>query len=267
MKEFVAESEQTLRAFTDNTYAQGSFCLRALLKRRDVRVNGVRMGEDVLLHAGDVVRYYTTPAEEGKTAFSVLYEDGHILVCDKESGVNSEAVFFALRERGARPVHRLDRNTEGLLLLAKDEVAEEELLRCFRERRIEKRYLALVFGKMEERGAVLHAYLKKDDKNSRVFVSEKAIGEEIVTEYRVLEERGETSLLLVTLHTGKTHQIRAHLSHIGHPVVGDEKYGDGKRNAALHAARQKLVAKELVLHPRGILSYLDGTIFVSPKNL
>ncbi len=267
MKEFVVEREQTLRAFTDNTYAQASFCFRALLARRDIRVNGVRTGEDVLLRAGDTVRYYTTPSEEGKTAFAVLYEDGHILVCDKESGVNSEAVFSALREKGAVPVHRLDRNTEGLLLFAKDGEAEEELLRCFRERRIEKRYLALVFGKMETRGAVLHAYLQKDGKNSRVFVSEKGAGEEIVTEYRVLEERGETSLLLVTLHTGKTHQIRAHLAHIGHPVVGDEKYGDSRKNAALHAARQKLVAKELVLHPRGLLSYLDGKTFVSQKNL
>ena len=88
MKEFTADREQTLKEFTDNTYAQGSFFWNYLLRRRDIRVNGRKTGENVLLRAGDRVAYYLTPAQEEKPAFSVVYRDENILVADKESGVN-----------------------------------------------------------------------------------------------------------------------------------------------------------------------------------
>lgn len=268
MKRYRVSSDENLKDFTDNTDAQASFALRRLLHARDVRVNGVRVGENVRLHAGDEVVYYMTPAEEQKPAFSILYEDENVCVADKESGVNSEAVFSALSARGETYfIHRLDRNTGGLLVFARTKEAERELLHCFRARLAEKRYLALVFGKMRKRGEILTAYLKKDGENARVFVSDKPVGEKIVTEYEVLEERGETTLLCIRLHTGKTHQIRAHLAFVGNPVVGDEKYGDRMKNRALHAARQRLVAKELTLHCGGVLAYLGGRTFVSQKNL
>lgn len=233
-----------------------------------MRVNGKKVGENVGLVAGDEVCYYMTPAEEGKRAFATLYEDVNIVVADKESGVNSEAVFHALEERGETYfIHRLDRNTEGLMIFAKTREANEALLAAFRERRVEKKYLALVFGKMEERHETLEGYLEKDEKNARVYINAEGRGEKIVTEYEVLEERGEMSLLKVTLHTGKTHQIRAHFAFLGHPVVGDEKYGDHERNKALHAARQRLISKELTLFCGGALSYLNGKKFISPKIL
>ena len=204
-----------------------------------------------------------TRAQEEKEAFAVVYEDENILVADKESGVNSEAVFSALSERGeCFFIHRLDRNTAGLLVFAKNARAEAELFAAFRSRRVEKVYLARVAGTPSPARAVLTAYLIKDAASARVRISDKPCGEKIVTEYAVLEG-GRTALLRVVLHTGRTHQIRAHLAHVGHPVVGDEKYGDHALNRALHATRQRLVAKELRLMCGGELAYLADKTFVS----
>ncbi len=264
MKKFVVGEASSLKNFTDNTCAQASFCFRTLLKAREIRVNGVKVGEDVPLRAGDEVCYYMTPAQERKRAFSVVYDDENILVVDKESGVNSEAIFC---ETGLFPVHRLDRNTEGVLLLAKTRTAEEELVAAFREGRAEKIYHALVLGAMPKAHAVEEGFLVKDEKRATVHVQKRGAGTHIVTEYEVLERRGECSLLKITLHTGKTHQIRAHLAFLGHPVVGDEKYGDAAYNRSAHATRQKLLSKQLTLRPAGALAYLCKMTFVSAKNL
>ena len=268
MREYTVSEETSLKNFTDAHDAQASFSFRTLLKRRDVRVNGGKVGEDVPLHAGDKVQYFLTPAEEGKQAFSVLYEDENVIVCDKESGVQSEAVYSALLRKGeCFFLHRLDRNTEGLLIFAKTEAAAGELLNAFRERRAEKRYLALVKGSFREKHAVLRAYLQKDAASSRVRIFDRPRGEPIVTEYRVLREKEGLSLLEVTLHTGKTHQIRAHLAHIGHPVLGDTKYGDSALNRKMHLTRQKLVAKELCFTGVKSLPAIEGVRFFSEKSI
>ena len=151
------------------------------------------------------------------------------------------------------------------MIFAKTPAAEEELLSAFRERRAEKIYHALVLGHMPERRALLAAYLTKDEKKSLVRVSAQPQGEKILTEYEVLREMGETSLLKITLHTGKTHQIRAHLAFVGHPVAGDTKYGNGVFNRAHSLTRQRLVAKELSLQTEGVLSYLSGKRFISRR--
>ena len=266
MKVYVAKEDTKLSAFTDDACAAASFCLRTLLKNRDVRVNGVRVSSDVPLRRGDEVAYYLSAAQAARTGFAVLFEDDNVIVADKESGVNSEAVFSALSERGeAHFIHRLDRNTAGLLIFAKNAQAAEELLAAFRTRRVIKEYLALVAGTPSPKHAVLTAYLKKDAVRATVRISGRPVGEKIVTEYEVLAP-GDTALLKVTLHTGKTHQIRAHLAHIGHPIVGDEKYGDHAFNRAHHATRQRLIAKSLTLHTEGELAYLAGRTFISAHN-
>ncbi len=266
MKEFIADKPQRLKEYTDNTYAQGSFFWNYLIKNREIRVNGKKVGEDILLSAGDKVAYYLPPAKEKKPAFYIVYEDENVLVADKESGVNSEAVFAALkRERECFFLHRLDRNTSGLLVFALKEEAEKELLAAFKERRIEKRYCALCFGKFGKEEGILTAYLKKDENKSlvRIYDAPTFGAEKIVTEYRAGERCGEFTKTEILLHTGKTHQIRAHLAHIGCPVAGDTKYGDKEKNRKYNLTRQCLIAKSLKFSLLGKLAYLNDLKFVS----
>ena len=269
MKEFTVENQITLKEFTDTTYPQGSFFWNYLLKNREIKVNGKKVGADQTLYAGDRVAYYLTPERERKAAYHVVYEDENVLIVDKESGVNSEAVYADLcrTEREACYfIHRLDRNTSGLLAFAKTEQVETELKNAFRDRRVEKIYHALCFGRFTRENEVLTAYLKKNAESStvRIYDTPQTGAEKIITEYRVLERAKGYTVVEVTLHTGKTHQIRAHLAHIGCPIAGDNKYGDTAENAKAKLTRQRLVAKKLTFaFTGGVLAYLNGKSFLS----
>ena len=266
MIQVISDKRQSLKEFTENNYAQGSFFWNYLLKNKEIKVNGKRVDRDMILEVGDAVAYFLTKKQEEKPAFYVVYEDENILIIDKESGVNAEAVFAALsRERTCYFIHRLDRNTKGLMAFAFNQRTETALLQAFKERNAEKTYHALCFGMFKKDVDVLTAYLKKDAEKSlvQVFDTPKNGAEKIVTEYRVLEKIEGLTRVEVTLHTGKTHQIRAHLAHIGCPIVGDMKYGKAAENKAKNAARQCLVAKKLRFVLDGELAYLNDKEWTS----
>ncbi len=267
MKTFTVENDCDLKTFTDCVFPQGAFCLAALLRARDVKVNGVRVGKGgFALKTGDIVAYYTNFKQESAPSHTVIYQDENALIADKFSGVSVEGLTCELREKGDyRPCHRLDRNTQGLLVFAKNGGAEREILSAFKERRVEKEYIALCKNNFKEKSAVLTAFLVKDDKKSlvKVFAKPVAGGVKIVTEYEVLRVSGDIALVRVKLHTGKTHQIRAHTAFIGCPVLGDEKYGDNALNAKYNAKRQRLISKSLKFEFTGGLAYLNGKEFKS----
>lgn len=125
------------------------------------------------------------------------------------------------------PCHRLDRNTTGLIIFAKNQLSLKILLEKFKNHEITKLYKCKVYGTFNKKQAILKSYLFKDSKKSIVYISDKSEKgfKEIITEYKVLEQNNEKnySILEITLHTGKTHQIRAHLAHIGHPIIGDRQ--------------------------------------------
>lgn len=268
MLQLTVEIAQNLKDFTDAHYAQASFCFRTLLKNKEIKVNGKKVSENVWLNVGDNVQYYLTQRQQEKPAFYIVYEDENVLIADKESGVNSEAVFAELCRRygeRCRFIHRLDRNTKGLMVFALNTATENCLLEAFKTRKIEKIYHALCVGAFAQKNAVLRAYLKKNEEKSLVKVSDKKTSgaEEIITEYNVLEEHDGLTKIEVRLHTGKTHQIRAHLAHIGNPVLGDMKYGDEQANKSKNATRQCLIAKRLCFDLRWAWSYLNEKTFVS----
>lgn len=270
MKKFAVTKNTTLKEFTDGVYPQGSFCLAALLRGKDIKVNGNRTGKDMPLFAGDEVTYYTTPKQEALLSHKVVFEDENVLIADKFSGVSFEGLLSELCGKGTfYGVHRLDRNTQGLIIFAKNKAAEEELLKAFAERRAIKIYSALCKNNFKKEHETLTAYLLKDEKSAKVKIFDKETrgAVKIVTEYRVIEKRGDVALVRVTLHTGKTHQIRAHMAHIGCPVLGDEKYGDGTLNKKYGLKRQCLISKILAFCFDGSLSYLNGKQFISSFEL
>lgn len=276
-----------------------------LMRKKRIKLNGAKVEPNVILKEGDVFRFYLSDELLAKepiarssdfrnisAEISVVYEDENVLLIDKPAGLvvhedndntadtlinrvlsylyrNGE--YDPERENSFTPalVNRIDRNTSGIVIAAKNAESLRVLNQKVRDREIQKLYLCAVRGVPEPREATLTAYLKKLPDENRVLISDapKPGFLTIKTKYRILESMGELSLVEVDLLTGRTHQIRAHFAHIGHALLGDGKYGDNAFNKRLGAKTQALCSYKLAFRfttDAGVLEYLNGREFEIP---
>lgn len=222
-----------------------------LLRKKDIKVNGKRVAGNVSVVAGDLIEvYYVIP----KPTIEIMYQDDNVVIVDKPinievvdgEGDTLQSVLCEQLNMEVYAVHRLDRNTRGLIIFAKTLQAKEELEKAFKEHYIKKYYLAEVTG-APKKEAKLKAYIFKDEKKSQCYIENQKTNsnKEIITNYRLLKSNGGVSLLEVEIPTGRTHQIRAHLAAVGLPVLGDNKYGDIDINKKYKLNRQQLKAYKL----------------------
>ena len=280
--------------------------LYKMMRKKNIVLNGKKCTGNEKLKQGDSIKLffsdetiekfsagtYAIPKKEKINMLPIIYEDEQVLLMNKPVGVLSQKAKDSdvsaveilinylmetnqLSKEQFRTFHpsicnRLDRNTSGILVAGKTLPALQEMNRFFKERTIAKYYRCLVKGRVMKNEEYIKGYLVKDQKTNKVSITKKKTeeGVPIETEYCVIQSNDEVSLLEVHLITGKTHQIRAHLASIGHPIIGDYKYGDkqinemyrqayGLKSQLLHAYRLEMPSSN------GSLAYLNDKKFVA----
>ena len=275
--------------------------MQKYIRIKRIKVNGARAQRDQRLAQGDVVQLYINdeffdkPSEENlfltlfKPQVDVVYEDENLLLVNKRPGlvvhadetekVNTlinhiQASLYQKREWNPRwenafaPAlcNRIDRNTGGMVIAAKNAETLRIINEKIRLREIDKRYLCITVGRPKPPEGRIECFLLKDEQKKQVAVYHRPVpgGKTAVTDYRTLETRGELSLVEVGLEPGRTHQIRASFADLGCPLLGDGKYGRGDVNRRYGETRQALYAYELTFDlptDAGILNYLRGRTF------
>ncbi len=276
------------------------------IRTKKIKVNRKRAEQNTVLSEGDTVQlfvreeFFDSPDKDESALqritpkLNIVYEDENIMLLNKRQGVlvhedtagNENTLIMHIKayllqkgeynpddEQSFAPslCNRIDRNTGGIVIAAKNAAALREMNEHIKEGHIGKFYLCAVHGVPSPKSATLHGWLFKDSKTNKVFVTEEKQrgSKEIITKYKVIAERSGNALLEVRLITGRTHQIRAHMSHIGHPLLGDGKYGINRDERAKGYKYQALYAYRLIFDfpdDSGALAYLSGKEFSVPKD-
>ena len=280
MQKLIVEPKFNNKKLSSFLYAHfnglSSATLHKALRKKDIRINDVRINEDLYVHEFDNVTIYIVDDLLYKTFdIKTVFEDDNILVVYKPAELevvdssfgDSLTTILSKKYSFIKPCHRLDRNTKGLVLFAKNDDTLDILFNKFKSKEIRKFYRCDVVGIMPKKQELLKAYLFKDNKKALVYISDvpKKGYLEILTKYTVISEdiKNNFSTLEVELITGRTHQIRAHLSHIGFPIIGDGKYGINEINKRFGVKFQKLEDYKLVFEfttDSGLLNYLNGKV-------
>ena len=279
MKYVVDKQEKLTKSIIHSIKGVSFSDAQKYLRLGRVKVNNARVKKDMQVQVGDSVEVFVMELKGPKV--DILYEDEHILVANKPNGMEVAVVDKTdekditleeyLASHKVMVVHRLDRLTEGIVIFAKSNEAKVLLDKSFKERLCTKVYVALVYGTLAKTHDVMSDYLVKDSDSStvKIFNTAKPNSKEIVTEYEVIEKLQDFTKVKVTLHTGRTHQIRAHMSFIGHPVVNDSKYELKKYSDITPPTKYRgyyLTATSFTFNCGGMLSYLDGKSFtVTPS--
>lgn len=275
------------------------------LRKDCVKVNGKHVKDGAFrLHEGDELKLFLKDEFFEKNAaddaylradtdIDIIYEDENIMLVNKKAGVCVHAdddgsentlidrikgylykkgEYVPEKENTFTPslCNRLDRNTSGIVIAAKNAEALRIMNQKIKDRELKKLYLCAACGIFEKKQGELRGFLFKDEKEKRVYISDysKPGTKTVITKYRVLKEKNNLSLVEVDLITGRTHQIRAHMAHIGHPLAGDGKYGINKTNKSLGMTTQALCSYKILFEfttDAGELEYLNGKSFSVKK--
>ena len=279
------DNDRRLDRFLSNKYQHlPSSLVQRWIREKRIRLNGKHQAASTRIKAGDSIKLFVDHDKLETSSKSpcqaapldkelIVYEDDNIIVVNKPSGLSVQPderggslicqirAYFGSNE--PELCHRLDRNTSGLVVAAKNGAALRAMNEVFANRLVRKFYVCLAHGKVSPKTATLKHFLRRDLQHSKVDVFAHPVtdGKTAILHYKVIEYFEDTSLLEVELYTGRTHQIRAQFAHIGHPLVGDGKYGKD-------VGGQKLCSYKLKFGKiDGKLSYLSGQVFELDTNI
>lgn len=304
MKQIVIQKNdagQRLNKFIEKSFpAIPASLMYKSIRTKNIKVNRKRCTPDQKLCEGDLVdiwlkdEFFTPPQHKyefsnASDKLNVVYEDENILIADKPQGLlvhpdenyetdtlifriqkylNEKGEYIPDKEKSFTPalVNRIDRNTAGLVIAAKNAASLRILNAKMKSREIHKKYLCIVCGRPSPAEATLEGYLEKNEKQNRVYIEKKRSdsGKTIRTHYKVLDTINNFSLVEIDLLTGRTHQIRAHMASISHPLLGDGKYGTNRVNRAAGYYKQALCSYKLTFDfttDAEELNYLNGKCF------